>query len=69
MKENYQKQPYEAPELTVVSFKVEQGFVGSGPFGSLIFWDHIIEDIDDEQQVEDYTTGHNWHSGSNHFWD
>lgn len=60
------KQTYEAPELTVVSFQVEQGFAGSGPFDALIFWDEINYGDD---QVEDYTTGNGWNSGSNHFWD
>ncbi len=69
MEKTTAKQTYEAPQLTAVSFKVEQGFAGSGPFSALMFWDHIIEDIDDEQQVEDYETGNGWTSGSNHFWD
>lgn len=59
------KQTYEAPELTVVSFKVEQGFVGSGPFASLMFWNILI---DGGQQVEDYTTANDWDSGSDNFW-
>ena len=66
MKETTTKQTYEAPELTVVSFKVEQGFAasGSGPFSTLMFWEDNEAD-----QMEEYTTGNGWNSGSNHFWD
>ena len=67
MEKTTAKQTYEAPQLTAVSFKVEQGFAGSGPFSALIFWEQLIDE--EQQQVEDYTTGNGWTSGSNHFWD
>ena len=35
MTENKKRQPYEAPVLTVVSFKVEQGFTSSLTFTAL----------------------------------
>ena len=62
--EKSEKKTYEAPSLTVVSFKVEQGFAGSGPFSSLMFWEN-----NDDEQVEDYETSNGWTTGSNHFWD
>ena len=58
------KQTYEAPKLTVVSFKVEQGFTGSGPFSALIFWNFL----DPTQQVEDYSTANGWEENSDTFW-
>lgn len=57
------KRPYEAPQLTVVSFKVEQGFAGSGVLSSLMFWENSEQD-----NMENYETQDNWHSGGQ-FWD
>lgn len=39
-----EKRPYEAPLLTVVSFKVERGFAGSGPLGLSLAWSSNDED-------------------------
>lgn len=66
MEKTTEKQTYEAPKLTEVSFKVEQGFAasGSGPFNTLMFWEN-----NEPNQMEDYSTGNGWNSGSNHFWD
>ena len=64
MKEKNGQQTYEAPQLTAVSFKVEQGFAGSGPFSALMFWEN-----NEAEQMEDYETANSWTTGSNHFWD
>jgi hypothetical protein len=59
------KQPYEAPKLTVVSFKMEKGYAASsGPFSTLMFWEN-----NETNQMEDYEEANTWTSGSNHFWD
>ena len=60
--EKKEKQTYEAPALTVVTFKTERGYALS----SLAFW---RTDEDGDDQMEDYTTGNGWNSGSNTFWD
>lgn len=64
MKETTEKQTYEAPGLTVVSFRVEQGFTASGPFNTLMFWEN-----NEAEQMEDYEEANSWTSGSNHFWE
>ena len=54
---------YMAPQLTVVSFKVERGFTASNPIlDQLIFWDN-----DPSEQVEDYTEHSIWNDGDG-FW-
>ena len=65
--EKKEKKTYEAPALTVVTFKMEQGYAsssGTGPFSELFFWENNEQD-----QMEDYQTGNGWNQGSNHFWD
>ena len=58
------KKAYEAPQLTVVSFKKERGFVGSN-YASLLFWETGWGN-----QLEDYSTRSGWtDDGSNTFWD
>ena len=58
------KKAYEAPQLTVVSFKKERGFVGSN-YASLLFWEAGWGN-----QLEDYSTRSGWtDDGSNTFWD
>lgn len=64
MEKTTEKQTYEAPKLTVVSFKMEKGYASSGPVNALIFWEN-----NDAEQMEDYTTGNGWNSGSNSFWE
>ncbi len=58
------KEEYKAPELTVVSFKVEQGFTASGPLFDLRLWEMGIG----EDDVEDYSVHDSWHQ-SDGFWD
>lgn len=60
--EKKEKKTYEAPALTVVTFKTERGYALS----SLAVW---RTDEDGDDQMEDYTTGNGWNSGSNTFWD
>lgn len=57
------KKQYEAPSLTAVSFKTEQGFA--------ISMVSLMPDSPeyDYQQIEDYTTHSGWNSEDNHFWD
>lgn len=57
MKDKEQKKEYEAPVLTAVSFKVEQGFATSGLlslFSSNPEWG--------DESIEDRQDGGNWHS-------
>ena len=57
------RKEYLAPELTVVSFRVENGFVGSTPlFNQLLFWNYEMP-----EQVESYSQSANWNDG-NDFW-
>lgn len=59
------KKEYIAPQLTTVSFNVENGFVLSGNqvLDQMILWDNS----DDSQQVEDYQQHSIWNDG-NGFW-
>ena len=59
-----EKKAYQAPELTAVSFRAEQGFVSS----TLSLW-HPELDPADNRQVEDYGNHSHWQQGSNNFWD
>lgn len=60
--DNKDKKSYIAPQMQVVSFKVEQGFVGSN-FAQLLFWSTPTVD-----QVEDYSIRSGWtDDGSNTF--
>ena len=63
------KRIYEAPKLTVVSFKAERGFAlsilsGSGPFDEMI----MFEETHDTRQVEVYDHTPYWDAEGNHFW-
>lgn len=56
------KKRYESPEVTVVSFRVEEGFQNSRMQFSLY---HETED----NQMEDYTYKEGWsNEGTNTFW-
>ena len=57
------KKPYEAPHLTVVTFKTERGYAASGVLSELMFWDNA----QDAHNMENYETQENWHSGGE-FW-
>lgn len=59
------KQFYTAPELVVVSFKVENGFVGSGAVGSPLNLDfdfQLFDESEDKNQAASYTES-NWDWG------
>ena len=56
------KKEYTAPMLTVVSFKVENGFVNTGIFESFTLWEQTLDGND--HQVEDYSQA-SWHDN---FW-
>lgn len=60
---NTEKKEYTAPELTVVSFKVEQGFSGSGPLEELKFWER-----GDANQMEEYEESATWDEATGGFW-
>lgn len=55
------KKPYEAPTLTVVSFRIEKGFQNSQGQG--------INAHSNNDDNEALTESSDWHSGSNRFWD
>ena len=57
------KKTYEAPHLTVVTFKTERGYAVSGVLSELMFWENSGQD-----NMENYETQENWHSGGQ-FWD
>ena len=59
---NTNKKEYTAPKLTVVSFKVEKGFVGSNnPIDAL-----LLQESNNTRQMESYGTT-SWHE-SGGFW-
>lgn len=64
--ENNEKS-YEAPRLTVVSFKTERGYSMSNPIelNEILLWDNEQS----PEHMEPYTTVNGWIEGSNHFWD
>lgn len=47
-KEQTEKKPYEAPQLTVVSFKVERGYAASG--GKFLSLEHLF--TSDDETIE-----------------
>lgn len=67
--ENKKKKVYDAPQLTVVSFKTERGFaLSSGEnfmIDQLLLWDNDV----DRQPMESYIPANDWTEGSNSFWD
>ena len=56
------KKDYIAPQLTVVSFKIEQGFAQSGGVSLRLFQD-ISLDYAIDDNYNDYNQ-ENWHQGS-----
>lgn len=57
------KKEYVAPQLTVVSFKVEMGFTASNPIlDQIMFWE-----MDNREQVEEYSEHSIWNNGEG-FW-
>jgi len=72
MKTNERKQ-YEAPELTVVTFRAERGYAESGGLmSSLKFWEWgggLAMSGDEGSHIEVYESGNGWNEGSNSFWD
>ena len=60
------KKQYIAPELTVVTFKVEQGFTASSPTGfestSLIDFFTLTQEADYNDQAQE-----NWHESGDFF--
>ncbi len=55
------KKKYTAPQLTVVTFKMEQGYAAS-LLESMMFWQS-----GDSEQVENYQQHETWNDG-NGFW-
>lgn len=60
------KKEYIAPQLTVVTFRTEQGYAASNIFSSLVFWEEL--DMPGEEHVESYTDHDVWNDG-NGFWE
>ncbi|MBQ8703200.1 MAG: hypothetical protein IJ524_02360 [Bacteroidales bacterium] len=56
-----EKKQYEAPQLTVVTFRTERGYAASS-LNALLFWQ-----LADAQQVEAYSEHDDWGS-SGSFW-
>lgn len=57
------KKRYESPEVTVVSFRVEEGFQNSSMRFSL------YHEETEDNQMEDYTYKEGWsNEGTNTFW-
>lgn len=57
------RKEYVAPQLTVVSFKVERGFSASNPIlDQIMFWE-----MDNREQVEEYSEHSIWNNGEG-FW-
>ena len=52
-----EKRNYEAPSLTVVSFKAERGFVGSGDSSLTSEHDNLNKASEVNYNREDYTNG------------
>ena len=52
------KQPYTAPTLTVVTFKVEQGFTGSLEGSPLTFDMFTYDNDEDLNQAASYSESH-----------
>ena len=57
------KKEYTAPQLTLVSFKVEKGFVGSNDPLSLL----LFQESNNTRQMESYTEHSSWHEDGG-FW-
>lgn len=67
--ENKKKKVYDAPQLTVVSFKAERGFATSGglfDFEQLMLWENSQPG---QRQMENYIVANDWNENSTGFWD
>lgn len=60
------KKIYEKPQLTVVSFNVEQGFALSNPSSKMLGFNPLDFDYADKS-VEDRTDGGHWGNGDGWF--
>lgn len=60
-----QKQQYQAPQLTVVSFRIERGFAASGtPLESMML---LFDSEHDAQQQESWSEHSTWSSDGDNF--
>ena len=59
------KKTYMAPQLTVVSFRVEAGFLNSQVMDLQLI---NFNDMQEEEQMETYSTHSGWNTNDNHFW-
>ena len=63
------KRSYEAPQLTVVRFKAERGYLASGVINQMNLMENDLEEeMENSRQMEYYTEQEYWHSGGQ-FWD
>ena len=58
------KKDYIAPQLTVVSFKIEQGFAQSGEVSLRLFQDAELDIINNNYNDYNEYNQENWHQGS-----
>lgn len=57
------KREYTAPVLTVVSFKAEKGYAGSGVFATMDLF-HDLEELDDNYNSQNQE---NWYESEQNF--
>lgn len=66
--EKKEKRIYEAPSLTVATFKAEAGYAQS--LRSLALWQWADgQSVSQQRHMEDYTVGNSWDQSTNAFWD
>lgn len=62
------KKDYIVPQLTVVSFKAERGYIASNYVGQMnLMQEEIVAEEEAARQMEYYSVQGNWHSGGT-FW-
>ena len=62
------KRSYKAPQLTVVKFKAERGYLASDVINQMNLMKNDLEGgMENSRQMEYYTEQENWHSGGQ-FW-
>ena len=65
--EKKEKRIYEAPSLTVVTFKAETGYAAS--LKSLALWQWSAgQSVSQQNHMEDFSVGNSWDQSTNAFW-
>ena len=62
------KKSYKAPQLTVVKFKAERGYLASGVINQMNLMENDLEEGMENSRQMEYYTEQNWHNGGQ-FWD